>query len=735
MTTDLSTLTYAADKWDAMAGEFRKLKTAYERDVAKISLGQSWQGLAATAANDRFKVTLREYQGAEKEAKAIAALLRDAHGQFTELRGKLKAVRADAVKAGMAVSEQGYVSFDTEKLDAGSRNAYHHDPDYQASVRKAVGEWNEAVAAAVTAISDADEGVRIALEAVVVDGDARDGTFNGFNREAKSDIEQYEADRAADIATRVNGGEKVSTAEMAELKRTFRDNSDDPAFSRTLLNTLGASGTLKLTNRLSEVAHFEDKGRKQDYLGLQKGLAMTLATATKDPDSRFYKDFRADMRKAGVEQFKVDGLSPIPDEQVRGYQSLVTLMQQGSGYSGQFLEDTADDIRKAEESHFRKGNLESVWALRDDFDGKDRGWFANDPLDGVLGIMSQDPKTSTAYLDPDRNDNLKYLLHERDWGTVIDHFATPPGGTTTGMPVMAEDGDVRTGFGAALEAATTGEAPGSYHAVAQHTEPQARILQETINTLAVDKHAEKLPANLTQPLAHVLTSYTPDTHEIYAASESKYDIPLDSSGNVWSDKDGAHMAVGHDRLAAVMRGIADDPEAFGRLYGAEQQYAHDVLERIPQDAGMTTIENRIIESSRAIGAYDGIRSDIIFDERFKKTQWAADFNQGVSTGFGTAMLFNPTSTGPAGDLTSKMLDVWIYESNKEHTAEANLEATRENAKTYDAGMRDVNNMVRAWGDSRGHGIDSDWTKSLLYAGQDQYDWGRDHTLNTLRADR
>ncbi|MFD4880066.1 hypothetical protein ACFWOB_42815 [Streptomyces sp. NPDC058420] len=74
----------------------------------------------------------------------------------------------------------------------------------------------------------------------------------------------------------------------------------------------------------------------------------------------------------------------------------MTLMQQGRGCSGQFLEDTADDVRHAEESSLAAGHTESVRALRDDFAGKDRGWFANDPLDGVLGIMSDDPATSTA---------------------------------------------------------------------------------------------------------------------------------------------------------------------------------------------------------------------------------------------------------------------------------------------------------------------------------------------------
>ncbi|UWE13343.1 hypothetical protein [Actinacidiphila bryophytorum] len=107
---------------------------------------------------------------------------------------------------------------------------------------------------------------------------------------------------------------------------------------------------------------------------------------------------------------------------MRGYQSLVTLMQQGRGYNGQLLEDTADGIRHAEELYTPGyGRSDSVWGLRDQFSGKDRGWFANDPLDGVLGIMSHDPAASADYLDPAHNDNLDCLVHDRDWKVVVDH--------------------------------------------------------------------------------------------------------------------------------------------------------------------------------------------------------------------------------------------------------------------------------------------------------------------------
>ena len=735
MTTDLATLTTAAERWDGMAKEFQKQETAYRRDVHGITMGQSWAGLSADAANSRFDVTLKEFQNAQTEAKAVASLLRDAHTQFVGLRGKLKSARDEAVHAGMKVSDQGVVSYDTEKLSQGDRVALVHDPDYQASVRKSVGSWQERIDQLVKDVEDADKGVEIAFAAVVVDSDITDGTINGFNGSAQGDIEKYEAAEAKDIALRVDSG-KASAQDYRELRRLFHDNAGDTAFSRTLLDELGARGTLNLSNTLESLAHYDDTKQSGRYLDIEKGLATTLATATHDPHSDFYERFRAELRKAGTEQFTVDGLSPIPDERVRGYQSLVTLMRQGHGYSGQFLEDTADDVRHAEESYAAAGHTESVWALRDDFAGKDRGWFANDPLDGVLGIMSDDPATSTAYLDPAHNDNLDYLLHGRNWDTVVDHYATPPGGTTTGPPVTVEDGDVRKGLGAALEAATTGDEPGSYHPVGEHTVPQARILQHTINTLYSANQAQELPKNLATPLAHVLTSYTPDTHGVYAESSSRYDIDWDSSGSVWSDKDGAHLAVGHQRLAAVMRGIADDPQAFGHLYGAEQQYAHQVLADIPQGAGDMTIHDRVVDSSRAMGAYDGIRSDVIFDERFKKTQWAADFNHGIGASLSTALMFNPVSDlGPVGDLATRTVDVWAYESNKEHVAEANLAATQQNAETYDAGQHDVEHLVRAWANSRGHDIDSDYTQYFVHAGQDQYDFGRDHTLNTLRSDR
>lgn len=765
--TDLSTLTTAADRWDGMAKELNKQESAYRRDVHGITLRPTFVGESQQAANARFGVRLTEFQNAQTEAKAIASLLRDAHTQFVDLRKKLESARQDAIAAGMKVSDQGVVSYDTEKLSQGEKQELAHDPDSQESVRKSVASWQARIDQCVKNVNDADKGVEVAFTAVVKGPDVGDGTVPGFNGKAQGDIEKYEAQEADDIARRVAKGDKVSAADLAELQRDLRDNKGDKAFSQTFLNGLGPDGVIRFTNRLDDLAYFDDTKHKSTYLEINGGLADTLATATKVPDfkdangrhlrfgtqayndafqawtktddARFYNKWRAELREHGDDKYALKAAGDKMDlgyghgQEIRGYQSLATLMQQGHGYSPQFVADVTDDMIAAEKKD------PNIWDLYGKFSNKDGdGWFANDPVDGALEVMSRNPEGATGYLDPGTaagKDRLDYLLSHRDWNVI---HTTHEGAKTDYVGPDVEDSDARKGFGDALEAATTGQAPGGYHPVGQHTEPQARILQHTIDTLNSVNQAKNLPTNLTLPLAHILTAYTPDTHEINAQSDSRFELPPGNTGSVWSDKNGAHITVARDSLTKIMRGIANDPTAFGHVYAAEQHHAHDLLAALPQDADKTVISNRITDCSRAMGAYDGVRADIIFAERFNKTQWAADFNHGLSSSLSTALMFKPKNAdflGPAGDAASRALDLYTYESNKEHVAEANLKATQDNVKLYAAGQHDVENMVRMWGQSRGYDINSEWTKQLVHVGQQDYNFGRDRALDVLRADR
>ncbi|XUL88631.1 hypothetical protein ACQ86D_19905 [Streptomyces galilaeus] len=234
MTTDLTTLTTAADRWDGMAKEFHKQETVYRRDVHGISMGQTWTGLSADAASKRFDVTLKEFQKAQVEAKAVASLLRDAHTQFTSMRDKLESARRDAVGAGMKVSDQGVVSFDTEKLSRAEHTAWVHDPDYQDSVHNSVSSWQQLIDQRVKDVGDADNDVRTALQAVVIDGDVTDGTLTGFNGQARGDLDKYGNQKP--VGTKADGWVSDGNAKLT---------GPDVGFSITTDPKYGKEGSVK----------------------------------------------------------------------------------------------------------------------------------------------------------------------------------------------------------------------------------------------------------------------------------------------------------------------------------------------------------------------------------------------------------------------------------------------------------------------------------------------------------
>ncbi|MFF1556826.1 hypothetical protein [Streptomyces sp. NPDC058279] len=196
MTTDLGLLTTAAGKWEATAGELNKVGKRYGETVQKITMGDSWSGVSAGSAQSGFAGTRYEYSAAQIQAKAIGGLLRDAHEQFTSLKTKLDSARADAIAAGMTVSEQGHVAFDWGKLTPSERSAYHHDPDGETSIRTAVTKWQQHVDDRVKAVTELDQNVKLALEAVVVDsnkdafGKGADMSLAGFNSAAQGDLDK-----------------------------------------------------------------------------------------------------------------------------------------------------------------------------------------------------------------------------------------------------------------------------------------------------------------------------------------------------------------------------------------------------------------------------------------------------------------------------------------------------------------------------------------------------------------
>ncbi|MEU6239552.1 hypothetical protein [Streptomyces sp. NPDC047024] len=512
MTADLAALTGAAERWDGMAGEFAKQEKAYRRQVYGITLAPAWSGMSAEAAHGRFGATLREFESARTEAKAIASLLRDAHAQFTELRGRLTRTRREALSAGLRVSDQGLVTAD-------------------GSAESAVRSWQDRVDHAVRAVSDADEGVRLAL-AAAVDG----GSGRGFNGSARGDVEQYEALAAEGPLERLSRGGRLTPAELAELRRAFRDNAGDETFSRMILDDLGPAGTVRLTNELNDLLHGPRgvPGLSPTYHALESGLADSLATATRDTGSAWYRHWRAGMRRAGVQRRATDAQGERLDKAL-GYQSLVTLMRAGHGYSPRMLENLTDDLIAAERS--RPG----IWQTRGEYAGARSGWFANDPVDGALGLMSRDPATAAHYLSSDAH--MRYLVKERDWSVTLREGR---GGTWTPGP----DADDRAGFGAALQAGATGVSPAGGPYV-PHGPQNDAVLRSALHHLS--DQGDDFPPSLRRPLANVLVNHGSTVH----ASMSEIDI--------------SRSPLPQDELFEVTKQVSKDRGAYGVLNGGLNQ--------------------------------------------------------------------------------------------------------------------------------------------------------------------
>ncbi|MFF0161536.1 hypothetical protein ACFYRY_28940 [Streptomyces sp. NPDC005263] len=647
MSTDLSALTTAADRWDGMAGEFEKQEKAYRRDVHGISLGKAWNGLSAEAANARFNVTLKEFQYAQTEAKAVAGLLRDAHTQFVELRGKLKSARQEAIAAGMKVSDQGVVSFDTEKMTEAERSALHHDPGYM----EAAQSWQQLINNAVRDVADADAGVEIALKSVVIDSSIIAGG-KGFNGEATNDIEKYEGQAAEESLKKLGKGDHLSDKELAELERLFRDNSDNQAFSRTLLDGLGANGTIQLTNELNDLIHVRGGDRVRDYSTIETGLANSLATATKNTKSDWYEDWRDDMRKAGVERHATDAQGARLDKAV-GYQSLVTLMEKGHGYSPGMLSDLTDDMIAAEKKD------PDIWQLKGEYSGKKGGWFANDPVDGMLGIMSHDPDAAANYLNSD--DRMKYLMKDRDWDVTLHEHEGPK--VSTYSPGL--DADDRKGFGSALQAAATGIDPSDENAkYVKHSATSNAVFKSAFTYLA--DSGDDMPSSLREPMANILVNRGDTVH----ASMSEIDIskaPLDQGD-----------------LFEVVKQVSKDEDAYGTLNGGlNQAMVADI------HADHSKSDEPLLRSGRTVGFLEEARVQAQGDPEVAEFEAKPLVDKAIS--------YIPVASDDVQAGFDYVTDKWLEDEQKR----LDEKATEDNVAHYESRKQQLMALADVWNQNHG----------------------------------
>ncbi|MEU5656112.1 hypothetical protein ABZ802_10900 [Streptomyces sp. NPDC047737] len=698
----LSTLTTAADGWKTMASKFKTLEDLYEDDVQSISKGQLWTGESASISSTNFSVTRNEYDAAQKEAKAMESLLRDAHGQLTELIGRVTSAVAEAEKAGMKVSGQGVASYDFSEVDAKTKYSIQHDPDLPNVERS----YTQKIADAVQAVTEYDHDIKVAL--LQASGADKPGPF-GFNAKPVDDVEAVEA---LNLTEKVRSGD-ASEKELKQYRDIMNENSKDKHFSEAYIHGLGAKGTLELADKM-ELAANERGASKADqklYDSINTSLANTVASGTKDPTSYAYKPFVEGLKDVGTDNMG-DNLRPV-----NGYQTAVTLMQHGNGYGKQFLNDVAEDVIAAEKAN------PNVWLHHVD---SSRPTLENDPLDGLLGIMSKDPDSATYFLDPEaegnKNDHLKYLLTERkEWPD--EYFSGP------GAVMDIEDQGKATGLGAAIQAATTGHEPGEKLGEAgPHSEGQARVMHNAIRYLDSEMGGDEFPEdleNLRQPMAKAMADYVADTHIILGGQESDYG-GVSGNDSIHGSGDKAHIAVGQGSLIRVMRGISDDAPSYSLLYEAERAYSAEVLADAPDFQGdsrhgaSSDWNHRTHQIGTAMGALNGIGADVYQDKEDDKTEWAEDTAEYSAIGANGLIGEIPV----VGTVGGALIDSLKYDWTKDVVEEAEQQGKQDSSENYGKGMDGTTRLVDAWGKQRGIKGDGPFNEAKDDAGNG-YVIGRD----------
>ncbi|MFJ7422432.1 hypothetical protein ACIQXD_28095 [Streptomyces uncialis] len=95
---DLSKLGSAADDWKATATGLDKLRTDAYSGMLMMADEARWAGLNATVTKDFIRRTAKEIADLHLEAKSIAAVLEDAHGELTRVRTQAVELTAAARK-------------------------------------------------------------------------------------------------------------------------------------------------------------------------------------------------------------------------------------------------------------------------------------------------------------------------------------------------------------------------------------------------------------------------------------------------------------------------------------------------------------------------------------------------------------------------------------------------------------------------------------------------------------
>ncbi len=341
-------------------------------------------------------------------------------------------------------------------------------------------------------------------------------------------------------------------------------------------------------------------------------------------------------------------------------------------YSEAFLTEVGDTIRDGE-----TGN-------DDAYDGVMKNWQGTqeDPMKGLLNAMSRNPSAATHYFDPNATDNLAYFLEDRKW----------PGGTVESeMPDEKQYTSARAELGLALEAASTGRAPGSdmHRVPAHHDVAETAIFERVMSeyTTELRKDQTAVPVSMRLPMADMIADYGSDVHQILG-----------------KEMDGAtdfnQLEIDRGDLTRIIRATAEDPQAYKMIHASQSMVISEGLSHFPAESFREEDQELrawVQQSANVLGHLDGVRGDVISDlgaadkdaNNYKKM-----VNYHIMGGLLTPIPF-------AGDGLQRAVDWGLTDELNTENSKVDAETRGQRVDHYEDGEKQMYGMLRGTAMKRG----------------------------------
>ncbi|MEU1790966.1 DUF6571 family protein [Streptomyces sparsogenes] len=647
----LTSLGSAADGWKEMVGQLETLATEAADGMVKKSEAARWAGVNANVTRPFVRKTGKEFHDAHTEAKAIWAMLRDAHQDLVAVQSALKeAVDVEAKKQHIQV---------TGLPDGTVSCVYLHQRDSNDTQTQEQLDYKDRLESRINnLIAQADEIDNSASRAL---RKIHGNDSHNFGHAKYDSLDDVQSERAVQLAkkslAKYRDGGEPSIAELTELKQLLSDNAKDREFTVDFYKALGPRDALRFEAQIALDASAEgDKTQFKLAHSIQTSMGEALATATrpptgKDDPSTAFREDRDYLGKAWQTELKRVGRERLPlgmnnsRIEPRGYQVLGTLLRHGS-YDKSFLVPIADDMVTLERKH------PNAWSWADNAyagDGMDKfglnldkdggpGW---DPMTGLLEGLGHSPEASTEFFHGSTGggehdglkklSNLDYFLGDKHGENARQWLPDATGGIAS--PGAEDKIFGKEALGHALESATSGRPYDSDAPSKDHTQEEADIFRAVVKKVAASPDLFKGDgdfASIADSLGNMSAEYMHDIQRVYAGGDESDYIKHTGAEPDFTGERGA--------LDLFLKTTAEDSEAYSTITHAQQAVTTEMFrEAITQRGDNEDIKGVAATAATAGARIEGVtaegRADAIeaADNSVKKIE---EYNKSLEDGDG-----------------------------------------------------------------------------------------------------